>query len=687
MSILIVDDSPEDAAVIRANLSSGGAAEGQAFRFRQCEKGEEGLAACHAELPDCIVLDHQLPDMDGVEFLGRLKDALGNTLVPVVVLTGSADKALSAAVLSAGAQEYLPKRFMEPEMLFRAVRTARDRFALLAARRADERALADKERRLRLTQEAAHIGTWDWELGSDALHWSDENFVLHGMAPSAGLPHHDIWQSVIHPDDRAQATAAMNAALADGAEYETEYRVVLPDGGIRWLAGRGFVTRNDSGRAIRLLGVNVDITARRESADALARLNDDLERRVRERTAELVAESGLRRDADAQLLQAGKMDAIGQLTGGIAHDFNNILGVIMGNLELAMGELERGRSAQPRLDAAMRGIDRGASLTHRLLAFARKQPLDIMPVDLAAMLPDMGNLLGRTLGEHVTIRLDCDEELWTVLADAAQVENALLNLALNARDAMRAGGRLGIRFSNRVFDEADARRHGAPAAGDYVMLAVSDTGTGMTPDVLARIFEPFFTTKGPASGSGLGLAMVYGFAKQSGGGVWVDSVPGEGTTVQIYLPRAGSPALAVPQRQAATAFPRGSATVLVVEDESAVRDVVVANLRDLGYRVLHAADGAEAIDVFTANADQVDLLLADVVLPGGMRGDEVARRLTAIRSRLPVLFMSGFTDDVFPADGHARARVNLINKPFRKEQLALKVADMLGTLPRPGLAA
>ena len=304
-----------------------------------------------------------------------------------------------------------------------------------------------------------------------------------------------------------------------------------------------------------------------------------------------------------------------------------------------------------------------------------------MPINLSALLPDMADMLQRTLGEHIDIEVKHASGLWTAMADPAQVESALLNLALNARDAMPRGGRLTIEVANQGLDPNYARRHAEVVPGDYVMLAVSDTGTGMSRDVLARVFEPFFTTKEPGKGTGLGLAMVFGFAKQSGGHVNIYSEPGKGTAVRLYLPRAigielpGTKRITVPVE-----LPRGLATILVVEDDDDVREVAVAMLRDLGYRVLTAADGAEALRIFGESDAKVDLLLVDVVLPGGMKGDEVARRLGEACPGMRVLFMTGYTENAVVDPDRSDDGVQLISKPFQRAQLAGKVAEMLGTV-------
>ncbi|GJD56332.1 CHASE3 domain-containing protein [Methylobacterium dankookense] len=391
-----------------------------------------------------------------------------------------------------------------------------------------------------------------------------------------------------------------------------------------------------------------------------------------------VSDMTKRAQAEGVLREAQKMQAIGQLTGGIAHDFNNLLQVILGNLEFVRAKLAGDDRMQQRIERAAWAAQRGATLTGQLLAFARKQPLAPAAIDLAATMPDLVPLLRRTLGEHIEVRYVESAGLWPAMADPAQLESAVLNLALNARDAMPGGGRLTIELANKTIDHEYARHHAEVTPGDYTMVAVSDTGHGMTREVAARVFEPFFTTKPDGKGTGLGLAMVFGFVKQSGGHVKVYSEPGEGTTVKLYLPRAIGAAAAPARTGTPVELPRGSATVLVVEDEAAVREIACAILSDLGYRVLEAADGEEGLRVFGANAPAIDLLLTDVVLPGRIRGRELSERILALRPEVKVVFMSGYTENSIVHHGRLDDGVRLISKPFRRDQLAVQVAAALG---------
>jgi signal transduction histidine kinase/CHASE3 domain sensor protein/FixJ family two-component response regulator len=388
-----------------------------------------------------------------------------------------------------------------------------------------------------------------------------------------------------------------------------------------------------------------------------------------------------RAQSEAVLRESQKMQAIGQLTGGIAHDFNNLLTVIMGNLELARTKLDPQSPLVVNIERSLWAAQRGGTLTGQLLAFARKQPLAPAAIDLSADLPELIPLLRRTLGEHIDVRFVGCDGLWPAMADPVQLESAVLNLALNARDAMPGGGRLTIELANKVLDQDYARAHAEVAAGDYVMVAVSDTGHGMAPDVVARVFEPFFTTKTEGRGTGLGLAMVFGFVKQSGGHAKIYSEPGEGTSVKLYLPRAAGGAIPSGQRGlVSTDLPHGSATILVVEDEPGVREIAVAILRSLGYRVLEAPDGDEGLRVFGTHAADIEMLLTDVVLPGKVRGRELAERITAIRPDVKVLFMSGYTENSIVHHGRLDDGVRLLGKPFKREQLARQVAEVLGTV-------
>ena len=409
------------------------------------------------------------------------------------------------------------------------------------------------------------------------------------------------------------------------------------------------------------------------------------------RTKDLEAESKLRQDAEDSLRQAHKMEAIGQLTGGIAHDFNNLLTIIMGNLDTARrqvaaaanpGDVQTliGKMTKP-LDAAMQGAKNAAQLTQRLLAFARRQPLEPARVDMNRLITGMLDLLRRTLGEEISIETVFAAGLWPVDADPHQLENVLLNLAINAKDAMPEGGCLTIETANTYLDDAYVRRFGDIDAGQYAVLCVTDTGHGIPAGILDQVFEPFFTTKGQGEGSGLGLAMVHGFVKQSGGHVRIYSEEGQGTTVKIYLPRmteAGE-MLSVPAGKdiAAASMPRAKPgeVVLLVEDNEGVRDYAKEILEELGYWVLQASSAEDAIRA-VAKKPRIDLLFTDVVLPGAS-GRELANQIKQLYPHLPVLYTTGYTRNSIVHQGRLDRDVHLLNKPYTQQDLARKARELL----------
>jgi len=418
----------------------------------------------------------------------------------------------------------------------------------------------------------------------------------------------------------------------------------------------------------------------RTAALELQRLNSELEQRVAAAVEErLTAEDALR--------QSQKMEAIGQLTGGVAHDFNNLLTLVIGGLDLIGRQIpsqppgpgtERIRRAR---DAAMEGARRAAKLTQHLLAFARRQPLEPRLLEVNRLIREISDMLRRTLGEQVELETVLGAGLWDVEADPVQLENAMLNLGVNARDAMPAGGKLTIETHNSSLD--DSYVAGVPeglAAGQYVMIAVSDTGCGMDLETQQKVFEPFFTTKEVGKGTGLGLSQVYGFVRQSGGHVRIYSEPGVGTNVKIYLPRARPGIEAEPERRVEPAAMSGDEKILVVEDHEDLRHYIVGILTDLGYEVVATADGPSAIETIAKRPD-LDLLLTDVVLPGGMNGRQIATEALRLRPGLKILFMTGYTHNAIVHDGRLDPGVALISKPFTYDQLGAKVRSELDGLP------
>jgi signal transduction histidine kinase/ActR/RegA family two-component response regulator len=416
------------------------------------------------------------------------------------------------------------------------------------------------------------------------------------------------------------------------------------------------------------------------------RLTEELESRVRDRTADLEEANQRLRDeamslaaAEETIRQMQKMEAVGQLTGGIAHDFNNMLAIIVGSLDIAKRQLHKDSAKAERFIAnALEGAQRGAQLTSRLLAFSRQQPLDPRPLDANALLRDMSELLRRSLGESIDLETQLAENLWRTFADASQLVSAIINLCVNSRDAMPGGGTLQVETSNAEFDEVLGGQPGDVRAGAYVCVAVADTGTGMTPEVVARAFDPFYTTKAPGQGTGLGLSQVYGFVKQSGGHIKIASEVGSGTTIRVYLPRFFGP------DEPAAAEPRpalhddlNKEVILVVEDEDRVRTMTVEALRGLGYEVIPAAGPQQAIDGLHLH-ERLHLLFTDIVMPG-MNGRALADRVKAMRPSIKVLYTTGYTRDAVIHNGMLDRDVAFLAKPFTVDQLAHKVRQTLDT--------
>ncbi|MFI4933244.1 MAG: CHASE3 domain-containing protein [Caulobacterales bacterium] len=384
--------------------------------------------------------------------------------------------------------------------------------------------------------------------------------------------------------------------------------------------------------------------------------------------------------SDERLRDSQRMEAVGQLTGGVAHDFNNLLQVIRGNLELLEDAVASDERASARLKNAIHGADRAAQLTRQLLAFARRQPLEPQVINLSRVVSDMADLLRRTLGEAIEVETVVAGGLWNTIADPAQVESAILNLALNARDAMPEGGRLTVEITNAVLDDEYARQARDVTAGQYVLLAISDTGEGMSEETKTKVFEPFFTTKAAGKGTGLGLSMVYGFVKQSSGHIQIYSEVGHGTTVKIYLPRSRQAVAAQAEDDDAGALDGHSRVILVVEDETAVRAAALATLAELGYRWLEAPDAETALRLIE-DGGRIDLVFTDVVMPGPLRTREFAERVRALRPGLPILFTSGYTENAIVHHGRLDEGVNLISKPYAKADLARKLGQLLARRP------
>ncbi len=636
-----------------------------------------------------------------------------------------------------------------------------------AERLSIEEALRVSEERYATAQRVANVGTWDRDLVSGRLNWSEQIEPMFGLERGQFDGTYECFTRCVHPEDRAKVAALTKRAMEENTDYVVEHRVVWPDGTVRWVAEHGAVQRDASGRPVRMLGVVQDVTRRRNAEEDRTRLAAAVEQAAegilvadgagivhyvnpalahilgssresllgkpatdfsgtvtpemlalaRERP-ESVGEVGSRfspprpdgtvceveetltplrspegsvtgflsiwRDIteqlglEDQLRQAQKMQAIGQLAGGVAHDFNNLLQAILGNLQLARDDVGPGHAALVPLEEAQQASRRAVELVRQLLVFGRRERLQPQDVDLNRQLEELVRMVRRVIGEHLELVLRLDPRARPVQADPGRVQQVVMNLCVNARDAMPEGGRITLTTRDHTFDSTFCQTHPWAQPGAYTRLSVEDTGTGMSEAVQSRMFEPFFTTKEVGRGTGLGLATVYGIVKEHDGLITFESKPGRGSAFHVYLPVAETPAPAgTPPTPLAPTGPGHGETLLLVEDEEAVRRLVLRVLEKAGYHVLAAADGDEGVRVFEANPDVIRLAVVDLVMPK-RSGRAVAEALHALRPGLPILFATGYDRDNLAEGFRPEARTELIQKPYAAGELLAKIRQMLG---------
>jgi PAS domain S-box-containing protein len=635
LRVLLLEDRDSDAALAARELKR---AELEC-ETRLVQTEEAFRRELRAFTPDIVLADYSIPGFGGMAALEILQRE--SPLTPLIIVTGTLDEETAAECIKAGAADYVLKTHLA--RLGPAVRGALAMGRSREEKTAAEAALRASEQRFRALVEHS----WD----AIALFAADGT-ILYGSPATSRILGYELPAFVgrnafelIHPDDREAVVARLTEAMMHPrVRVDVSARVLHRDGSWRYLEGI-FTNLLDDPSVGAIVNNYRDVSERRSLQE--------------------------------QIIQAQKMEAVGRLAGGVAHDFNNILTAIGGYTDLLLADLAPDDPRRHDVDEIHRAAERAAALTQQLLAFSRRQVMQPKVLDLNALVLDIEKLLRRLIGEDVLLTSVLEPGLGHVRADPGQLQQVILNLAVNARDAMPEGGRLTIETHNVELRETYAEEHRAVTPGPYALLAVTDTGAGMTAETQAHLFEPFFTTKGLGKGTGLGLATVYGIIKQTGGHIWVYSELGRGTTFKVYLPRVDEPA--EPLEAPSTARPqnlRGTERILLVEDESAVRAVTRQLLQRNGYTVIEAPEGGVALTLLKGGQVSVDLLLTDVVMPG-MSGRELAERAVTGRPDLRVLFMSGYTDDAVVRHGILEAGLNYLQKPFHPGALLRKVRDVL----------
>lgn len=632
--VLIVEDSEDDTALLINWIELGG----YAPEYRQVQTETEFRKALQAESWDVILADFALPvfDVDSAFEIYQRQDLD----LPFIVISGVVSMERVVRLIKEGAYDFIAK-----DDLIRLV-PAIERGLREAETRREKRhvEMRRREGEARFKDFASASADWFWEMDADLrfTYVSDNVERVTGNSPDWYLG--KTRKEAQGDDYDAEAWAKQQRTLDERKAFRgVEFKRTSSSGEIIWMETSGVPVYADDG----------SFTGYRGAASNI----------------------GEQRRMEEQLRQAQKMEAVGQLTGGLAHDFNNLLATIMGNAELLAEKIgDEDESIVAMTSAAIRG----AELTQRLLAFSRQQPLQPKPTDVSFLVTDMMDLLQRSLGEMIEIKVTPAQERGTATVDSRLLESALLNLVINARDAMSGAGSLVIETSNETLDETDRSMDDELKAGNYVVLSVTDDGAGMSADVLARVFDPFYTTKEMGKGSGLGLSMVYGFIRQSGGHVAITSEPGRGTTVKLYLPQSDAPAIRRETKAREETTPRGNGElVLLVEDDEHVRRLTVKVLEGLGYRVHQVVDGNSALAAFDDLTD-ISLLLTDMMLPGGMSGHDLATEIGKRgRSGLKVLYMSGYPAQSVQANGWMNSGTELLSKPFRRHELANKLRNVL----------
>ncbi len=685
--VLVVDDKEENLYYLEALLGAVG------YQVTAARHGAEALVLARQSLPDVVVSDLLMPVMDGYTLLRHWKSDPKLRQVPFIVYTATYTEADDEKLaFDLGADAFILKP-AEPEDFIGKLRTVEARSAQAAAPRQQDpdgdenallklysetliRKLEEKSLQLEQTNQTLELDIAERKSVEASLRESEHRFRLLAdninevfwitdaaktrmvyVSPAFeriwGLPCADLyrqpglWLDAVHPDDRDRVEAA-SAAQRSGEEFVETYRIRRPDGGVRWIHDRAFAVHGAGNVIEHMVGMAEDITERRQ--------------------------------LEEQFRQSQKMEAIGQLAGGVAHDFNNILAAIMMQADMAGSVEHLPEEAAEYLEDIRAAAERAANLTRQLLAFSRRQVMQPRSLDVNESVTSLGKMLTRLLGEDVRLQLHLHPAPIALEADPGMLDQVLLNLVVNARDAMPSGGRITISTSIRQVTAEEAARTDGAAPGRYACIGVADTGTGIAPENLERIFDPFFTTKEAGQGTGLGLATVFGIVRQHGGWVSVESETGQGATFLVFLPATAVPAPAAGTAASEPAPSRGHESILLVEDEVGVRVITRALLEREGYRVTEAANGVEALALWEQRESPFALLFTDLVMPEGVNGRELAARLQAERPRLKVIYTSGYSGDVAGRELSLREGVNFLQKPYSRQQLLETVRRALDSV-------
>jgi two-component system cell cycle sensor histidine kinase/response regulator CckA len=764
LRVLHVEDSERDAALLTRHLLLAG----YDLTSLRVDTPEAMNAALETREWDVILCDFSMPHFNALAALALLQET--GLDIPLIIISGTVGEDVAVEAMRAGANDYLMK-----DNLTRLIPTVERELHEAQSRRARRQAeekLMQSRRQLAEAQQLAHVGSWNWDLESNTLTWSDEHYRIFGLRPREFTPNFEGVLEYVHPQDRDLVTRTVERSLNTLEPFSFHLRAIRADGEAKIIHYRGSLVADEEGRPVRMFGTAQDVTELKEAEQkirqaeekyrsifenavegifqstpdgrlisanpAMARIlgfespeelmaertdigaQHYVDPNCREELLRTLAEQGVvvgfecevyrkdrsviwaiesiraisdesgallyyegsleeiteRKTLEEQLRQSQKLEAIGQLAGGIAHDFNNLLTAITGYTELALRRLSAEDPIYHNLSEIRKAADRAASLTSQLLAFSRKQILQPKVINLNAIVSDVDRMLRRLIGEDINLLTKTEPELGSVKADPGQISQVIMNLAVNARDAMPGGGSLTIETSNVYLDVEYASRHVAVRPGHYVMLAVSDTGTGMDEKTRVRIFEPFFTTKEISKGTGLGLSTVYGIVKQSGGNVWVYSEVGHGTTFKIYLPRVDEGARENQSDALESEATHGDETVLIAEDDDSVRQLAREVLEMGGYTALEASNGGAASVVCEQHEGKIHLLLTDVVMPE-MSGRHLSERLKELRPEMRVLFMSGYTSNAIVHHGMLDENTNFMQKPFSPDDLLKKIRQVL----------